>query len=72
MFECDEILIKCVQCYPALYSIDSNSEFDNNNKNNEVYWDDIQKEIGIQSEAFLILIAFFRLNNNVLIFRIVA
>lgn len=43
-----EQLIKCVQCYPVLYSINSNSEY--NNKNNEVYWDDIQKKIGIQSE----------------------
>lgn len=44
-----EQLIKCVQYYPALYSINSNSEY-YNNKNNEVYWDDIQKKIGIQSE----------------------
>lgn len=46
----NEQLIKLVQCYPALHSIDPSSEYNNNNKNNEVYWDDIQKKIGIHSE----------------------
>lgn len=55
MYETEDLiieqLIKCVQCYPALHSIDPNSEYDNNE--NEVYWDDIQKKIGIHSEFFL-------------------
>lgn len=46
----NEQLIKIVKCYPALYSIESNSEYDNINKNNEVFWDDVQKKIGIHSE----------------------
>lgn len=45
----NEQLIKIVQCYPALHNIDANSKYDKN-KNNEVYWDDIQKKIGIHSE----------------------
>lgn len=44
----NEQLIKLVQCYPALQSIDPSSDY--NNKNNEVYWDDIQEKIGINSE----------------------
>lgn len=39
----DKELINCIKDFPALYNCDSYSE------NDEIYWDDIQQRLGIQS-----------------------